>query len=218
MATLRIMIKGKKFVSHNNVDVEEFYSRYLKGNGWICKIYENGDFHCVATGTYNGGECRIKFKIEEGHLKLSLKIGDGTVKIIKKEKMDKWPIDGVIGLTSGPIHTRNAYFRDMDFQDFVEEYSITSIKSTSADGIYQLEKTVCEGCTTFEELIETDGNMLQIFEAEDYPNKDCKNVYQEVEVSNATWVIKKVFKSGVTKHKILFSEQSLSELQGLPKE
>ena len=142
MATLRIRVKNKKFISHNNVDVEEFFSRYVRGNGWICKMHDNGDFHCVATVVYNGTECRIKFKIEEGYLKLSLKIGDDQIRVLKKHEMDKWPDDGVIGLTSGPIPKRNAYFRDAEFQDFLDEYSITTVKSTVADCIYSLEQKI----------------------------------------------------------------------------
>ena len=71
--------------------------------------------------------------------------------------------------------------------------------------------------TVFEETIETDGRTIQIFEAEDYPNEQWKNVYQEIEVTGATWVIKKVYDSGNLTHKILYTDMDLKEIQGLPK-
>lgn len=217
MATLRIKVSDKKFVWHNNVRVEEFHDRYVRGNGWICIMHKNGDFHCVATGVYKGTPCRMKFKIEEGHQTLTLKTSDKEIQLIKEYEMDKWPDDGIIGLTSGLIPKRNAYFRDELFQEFLDEYGITSVKSTEADFIYPLEQKVCRGVTVFEETIETDGRTIQIFEAEDYPNEQWKNVYQEIEVTGATWVIKKVFESGNLTHKILYTDMDLKEIQGLPK-
>lgn len=220
MATLRIKIKDKKFVSHNNVNVKEFSDNYVEGNGWICKMHTNGDFHCVSTGRHHGVEWRVKLRIQDGWGKLTLKKGDGQVQILKKYELQNLPADGVIGLSSGPINRRWAYFRDEIFQNFLDEYGITAMRCEPANNIYFLQKEISKGTTIFEEKVETDGNANVIFESRDYPEgslKDSFMVYTEVEITEATWVIKRVISSGELTHKIVYTQGNPKEIEGLPK-
>ncbi len=110
MATLQIEFKGKKFVSHNGVNVEVATDTKIEGNGWIGEVDENGNFFFIATHYYKGVLHQLKFKIVNGYVKKILKIGDHMPKVVKSYKMPQWPIDGVIGLSAGYIDKRATYF------------------------------------------------------------------------------------------------------------
>lgn len=220
MATLKIQLKDKKFVSHNNVNVVFFSENYIEGNGWECSITGDGNFYCIATRFYGGERHQIKLNVKNGYVKLLLKIGDGRPRVLKAYKLEKWPNDGTIGLPSGFIDNRRAYFREIEFQKLLDEYGITSVRHISPNGVYPLIQKTLEDGEIFEEEMETDGNLKvtsndEVCFEEDY--SDADEHYYQAEVTDATWAIKKVSKSGKITHRILYTLDDPRYMDNLPK-
>lgn len=219
MATLRIEINDSRFVAHNGVNVETFSHNHVVGNGWECTLDERGNVSCIATQFYLGKRHQIKFNLKNGWVKLLLKINDEYPKALKSYKLNEWPVDGVIGLPDGYIDSRRAYFREANFQKFLEEKGISSVRCKNANGIYILMHEVIGEGTVLEEKIETDGNYKFILNRVKTIEDSSENhfeVYQEVEVNDATWVIKTVM-NRYTKLKILYTREDPKKIVGLPK-
>lgn len=219
MATLRIKFQDGKFVSHNGVAIEKFTPNYVKGNGWNCQVNENGDFYCVVREERYGKIHQLKFCSSKGRIKLALRIGDGESQILKTYKLDKWPTNGVIGLPSGFIDNRRPYFRYEEFQDFLDVYSITSVRRELSEGLYQLDKKVCESEIIKEEKIETDGH-IDFLQGDVFKCKDENSFIERTNamVSDATWVVKYTYIKGIRTQKILITWRNPKKIEGLPKD
>lgn len=221
MATLKIEFKDKKFASHNGVNAKVTTDTYTEGNDWIGKVDENGNFSFMATRYYKGVRHQLKFKITDGYVKKILKIGDDKPKVLKSYKMPEWPIDGVIGLSSGFIDTRATYFRTADFQHFLDEYGITAVRCESANGIYNLLRKH-DGCHSifFSEEIESDGKIKVISQDSAVNDKATEKPFDInyiAEVTDASWVIKNVWKFGELNNRILYTLDNPQQIVGLPK-
>ena len=220
MATLQIQIRDKKFVSNNGVNVQATTETYVAGNGWCGDIDENGNVDFYATRFYDGVRHKIKFQIVNGVVKKWLKIGNRTPKILKQYKLDKWPDDGVIGLSNGILTERVTYFRNASFQKFLDENHITAVRCESANGIYNLLQEHNGHMMIFSEYIETDGNFKVLSRDVDV-NETSKEkpfyIHEMTEVTDASWVIKTVSKWGEVKHRILYTLNEPQEIIGLPK-
>lgn len=221
MATLQIKFKDGKFISNNGVNVENFTSNNVKGNGWQCNANEFGEFSCIARKSYYGVKHQLKFYVKKGYVKTVLRVGSSKSILVKSYKADKWPMDGVIGLPSGFVDDRRPYFRNEEFQKFLDEYGITAVRYDLAGGMYQLDKKICDSQTIIEEKIETDGR-IEVLNEEvlNFDDEDKSTVVERstVEVSNASWVIKYVFVVGTKRHKILITMDNPKEIEGLPKD
>ena len=218
MATLQIQIKDSKFISHNGVNVEKFTDKYVEGNGWKCQIFLNGKIFCIASHYYKGNERLIKFIIQSGYVKLKVKVGDNQESLMKNYRLNQWSTDGVLRLSNNFTHPRCAYFREASFQRFLDEHGITSVRYESANGIYRVLQENDGENIIFKEEIETDGNVELIYNAVK-PRKEGNYfiVERDIEVSNATWVVKIVRKLGVVKHRILYTTDNPEKIIGLPK-
>ena len=209
MATLQIEFKDGKFISHNGVNVEEATSTHIKGNGWIGNVDEEGNLYFIAIWKRKKARHQLKYTITNGYVKKVLRIGNEKSIVLKSYRMEKWPIDGIIGLSAGDIDKRITYFRSSDFQNFLDEHGITAVRYESANGIYKL---IHESTTNFHEYIDTDGTAQTISQE----TKETET-NQKVEVTDASWVIKKVYNSGVLTHCILYTLDDPKQIIGLPK-
>lgn len=221
MATLRIEFKNKKFVSHNGVNVNEATETHIVGNGQEGEVDEKGNFYFIATQYYKGKRHQLKFKIANGYVKKLLKIGDGRPRVLKSYKLPNWPIDGVIGLPSGYIDERATYFRTSDFQRFLDEYGITAVRCESANGIYNiLQKHDGLHSMFFSESIESDGTVKVIskdIKVDEKSSAQPFDITEMIEVTDASWVIRTVWKYGELKHRILYTLDAPQQIVGLPK-
>jgi len=219
VATLKIQVKDSKFVSHNGVNIEEFAENYVKGNSWECRITENGRLDCIATEFYNKGERhQIKLKIDKGYAKVLLKIGDGRHRVLKTYRLEMWPQDGIIVLPTGFIDKRHPYFRNTEFQKFLDEFGLTAVKHESANGIYQVMMEHNGHAVVFNEDIETDGRVTEISVETHDESKDGQFcIKRMLEVTDATWVIKNVWRMNKYQHRILYTIDNPKEIVGLPK-
>lgn len=220
MATLQIEFKDKKFVSHNGVNVKVATETHIEGNGWSGEVDEDGNFYFIATQYYQKKRHQLKFKITNGYVKKILKIGDDITKVLKSYRIKDWPINGVIGLSAGYIDKRVTYFRTADFQHFLDAYGITAVRCESASGIYNLMQKYDGHSIFLFESIETDGKIEVISgdtEVDKEPEESIFDVNQMVEVTDASWVIKTVWRYSKINNRILYTLDDPQEIVGLPK-
>lgn len=218
MPTLKITLKNSRFADHNGTNVQFFSPTYVEGNGWECYIDSDGTIVCIAERFYNRERHSIKFKIKDGNVKLLLKIGNNFPCALKSYKLDEWPVDGVIGLPGGYIDRRRAFFRKASFQLLLDELGLTSVRYEPANGIYVILEKFEKGNLIFKEEIEdTDGcKELVLNDIDTSDEEETFTVRREIQVTDATWVIKKV----TTQDKILrilYTMNDPKETKNLPK-
>lgn len=221
MATLKIRIKDSKFISHNNVNVESFTEHEVKGNGWIAKIYHNGNITCIATGTENDGiEKELKCTFKNKIVKVHLRIGDKKPKIIKLYEFSEWNNDGMIGLSGGSIEKRRVYFRDKTFLDFLEEHKISSIQHMNPNMKFKISHGYRNGRLEFVEELHSDGELEQMYAYMRVPKwSDGKSFkkYYNAKATNATWVCKTSWMRGEIINRVLYTELNPVDIIGIPK-
>ena len=218
MATLQLIVKDSRFVEHNGVEVKIFTPTYVEANGWKCYLNDNGNITCIVDRTYN--DIRFKLEIKNGYFKISSKKGDMRPKILKSYRIAEWPADGVIGLPRDYLDSSRPYFREGKFQEFLNNYGLSAVKCEEASAIYTLKERFCMGEVIYKEEIEaSDGHIELIFndvhkvgDSEDGTLK----ILSKVQVTNATWVIKKVVK-GTKINRILYTTQNPQKITNLPK-
>ncbi len=113
MATARVMIKNGKVVDYMDRyfgSISEDAKKYF-GNGWEVTIVDGvdgrpGKIVCHSEREYSDGlyACHKEFALQ----------------------------DGTVGLAGGNITERYAYFRSEEFQDFLAEFNIDSVRRLSA--------------------------------------------------------------------------------------
>ncbi|MBQ2835629.1 MAG: hypothetical protein IJE68_02190 [Clostridia bacterium] len=220
MATLQLKVQESRFVEHNGVEVRTFSPTYVEGNGWKCYIDDNGNIVCIAEQDYNKIRYKCKIELKKGYVKLLLKKGSMYPEVLKSYKLEVWPVDGVIGLPGGHISSSRPYFREEKFQGFLEEHGLSAVRHGEASVIYTLKEKLRKGEVTYREEIEaSDGRTELIFNDIHKRENDEEGTFtilRKVEVTNATWVIKKVV-SGTKINRILYTTENPREITNLPK-
>lgn len=216
MSTLKVRIENLKFVSYNGADVETLEEKYLKGNGWECRIDDKGNLFCIAEELYRCCNLqRLELSIKNGEFKLVRTVNSGRPKVLKSYKL-KWPQDGVIGLQGGLIYKRRAYFREKSFQNFLDEYSLFSVREEAPNRSYSINEELFTNGDKFYEKIETDGKITVV--SENMTDKGTSYLINKiVTVSDAEWVIKTTVKKEKLKNRVLYTDQNLKHLKGLNK-
>ena len=219
MATLLIEVKDSKFVAHNNLKVKEFSETRIVANNWECIIDEGGNITCTTIRFYMGEQRKIKFSIKNGWVESIIKIGDRMPKVLKRNKLNCECTDGTIELMDGYFDKRTAYFSQYSFTKILEEHGISDIKGVSPNRIYQLLQVRDKDDFTFSEEIETDGeSRLETSEIKEEKNRKQQKITinQMVAVTNATWVVKTIWKKGVIEKRILYTLDNPRKIEGLP--
>lgn len=128
--------------------------------------------------------------------------------------------DGFIVLPTGYIDKRRPHFRKANFQKFLDENFLSAVRYESPNRIYRLLWEHNGHTVSFNEEIQTDGNCklipfpVGIDEKSDLGEDTNINM---MEVTDATWVIKTVYKLGEIKHRILYTLEEPRKIEGLPK-
>lgn len=220
MATLKVQIRNSRFIDYSGVEVKLFTPSKIKGNGWECCIDDKGNITCIAQQYYSGVRHTVKFTIKNSWVKLLLKVGDEKNRAIKSYKLESQPTDGIIGLPGGYIDKRRAYFRDAKFQEFLNEHQLTAVNSESANAIYVLHEEFYRGESIYREEIEdTDGRTELIFNDVSKHEEDEEGTFivtRQVEVTDASWAIKKVVNHAKVQ-RILYTSDNPKAILNLPK-
>lgn len=203
---LEIKIKDGKFVSSNNVNVEEFSDTYVRGNGWQCFIKVNGAIKCETISQENADMQQTKYFIiypnGSGQLKYR-KNEEPPIHLRKRYVVPKGCSikNGTIGLSSGTIEERYAYFRHEELQNFLEQYGINRIKKADPNDVYQgylvyndSENYYSTIITDGEEVIINDPSEIEKLSKNFSTSDDFIIRSEKIIVTNATWALKVVRK------------------------
>lgn len=99
MSTLKIEIRDNEFQSPNEGNVKKYKKNHLVCNGWECFIKKNNAISCITTQKYDEVAYRLMFKIfKNGEMLWLCQIGKDEECILKKSKLEEWPVNGVIEL------------------------------------------------------------------------------------------------------------------------
>ena len=201
MATLKLEIENGFFVGTNGCYVSIVEPTHVIANGWDCVIDENGTIRCDATRYYSDGEHSMRYVIQpNGFAKLTLKVPYDKVKTLRKgfvvSKGSKLS-DGLLGLAGGYIDERYAYFRDGNFQKFLNKFGITAVKHEDPNQKFSGFSNY-SGWGTASQDVFSDGNIEWDYEdapgsREYFEQPGCNpNLYSGTTyhtVTNATWAI-----------------------------
>ena len=214
------MVKDSRFIDHNGVNVEVFTPTYIKGNGWECTMDEFGNISCISKRVYRNKHYTTKFNLKNRWVKLIRKINKERPRVLKSYQLGEvWPPEGVIGLSGACDETQRAYFRESKFQKFLDDNGLTAVYNDSANGTFALFETwQGEEILLKEEIEATDGTKELIYnDVKVSEDKKALTIERRVEVTNATWTIKKVEQADGRFHRILYTTDNPKEILNLPK-
>lgn len=218
MATFRIDVRNGKFVGHNGIQIKEFSENHICANGWKCFITEHGAIVCMCKAKTPYGTRTKKFVLKKGETKITLKNEQGETRLIKQFKLEDWPVEGTIGLSSGNISERRAYFRPRIFQEFLDRHDLTAVSGIDPNRTYSLEDYK-NGEKFLTQKIISDGKIEYLGDEHCWLEKifdegDHK-MFRDYDVSEATWVI---IKSDGDKGKssVLYTLRDAEKIPDLP--
>ena len=189
MATLKLKLENGFFAGSNGVYLQSLTPTEVSGNGWDCRIHENGMIECICAREYADGVHSIRYAIQpNGFAKLTLRVPGQRDKVLKKgfvlrrgEKLS----NGTLGLAGGHVDCRYAYFRNESLTAFMEKYGLTAISREDPNQVFEL-RHVDDGRGTCRCVLTTDGSSeykgAELFER-------INGSYQSYEVTNASWAI-----------------------------
>lgn len=194
---------------------DKFNGEHAEINGWVCNCFSDGNICCVTNLQEDDGtKVTVQIALRHGNATVTRKKG-GTRIAKPKYKYINWPANGVIGLPNMNGNKQRPFYREQELQDLMEKHGITGIHYSDPNVPYQLKKYVVDGELKLQEqLIATDGKCI----VRGVNKEEREHLYTtvtEIEVQNATWVIKKVEKPNCTMY-IIYTEGKLEELKGLP--
>lgn len=226
MAILTIDVRGGKFVGHNDAYVTEYDEEHLFGNGWECYVKEDGAIVCICKRKCYDGQHTLQFKLKKGWAKLTLKINDNPRIILRDYPIqtNNGVVEGVIGLSGGYIDQRYAFFRNLEFGNFLKEHGLTSVSNENPNRVYNLETANAPYHYAGQKIF-TDGETKVVKESFGrtyyWRSKDPKTGYYEVfrkiSVTNASWVILASEENGRST-RILYTQKDFREIKNLPTE
>lgn len=201
MATLKIELENGSFVGTNGCYITTVEPTHVIANGWNCLIKEDGTIECNSVRDYSDGEHSMRYVIlPNGFAKLTLKVPYERVKTLRKgyviPKGTKL-CDGLLGLAGGYIDERYAYFRDGNFQKFLNKFGITAVKHEDPNQKFSGFSNYSGWGTASQEVF-SDGNIEWDYEdapgsREYFEQPGCNpNLYSGTTyhtVTNATWAI-----------------------------
>lgn len=232
MRVLEITLKDGKFVSTNNVNLEEFSDTYVRGNGWECSIKVNGAIKCktieedsetkeeIYVIIYPNGSRQVKYR-KNNERPILLKKGYVVPIGVGIE-------NGTLGISDGTIKERYVFFRHEALQNFLNEYGINKIIKANPNYVHQ-------GFLAFNDNENYSANILSDGEEEIIANtpEEKENIKKRLSqssdlivraektiVQNATWVLKTIRKrvgENVEIYRALYSLKNFKELSIPPK-
>lgn len=201
MATLTIRIENNFFVGTNGIKIRSIEATHVVANGWDCNIHEDGTIECISKKVYSDGVHSMRYIIKQnGFAKLTLKAPGKKLKTLRKEfvipKGYKLS-NGMLGLAGGKIDLRYAYFRDGNFQQFLDDHGISAIKHVDPNKDYLLRNALYGGgdCKSSlytdgqKQLLSTDLGRSDKWFEETHGMTSATECEKLIEVTGATWAL-----------------------------
>ena len=93
-------------------NVKRHKQNRLTANGWDCFIKPTGAISCITTQEYNGVKYKLMFKIfKNGEIVWLRQKADEEADVLRRLKLEKWPVDGIIKLPTGFDNKENTILR-----------------------------------------------------------------------------------------------------------
>ncbi len=201
MATLQIRMENGLFAETNGCYISKVEPTHVIGNGWDCKILDDGSIKCYATKKYSYGKWSMRYIIRpNGFAKLSVKNHRGEVRTLRTGfVVPKGTTigNGILGLAGGRINERYAYYRDIKFQEFLEKFGITAVKHEDPNQTFEGFSALTGIGSAFQEVY-SDGKVEKEYEddpgsREEFEQPGCNSslyrgtIYHTV--TGASWAI-----------------------------
>ncbi len=184
MATTKIDVRNGMFVSNHNGEVTK--SREVDINGYHGSVLDNGTIHFervsgdrgVSGDIFPDGRFRFdnRGSIKRGHVTLD----------------ENGKVNGTFGLHTS-TGSKYMYFRDAEFQDFLDTRGITAVSRKEPNGIFGgLVADSARGTAEFY-IEETDGKVEKLehedFRPESRRDENYLHGYDSYRISDATYVV-----------------------------
>lgn len=232
MATMKVSLCGGYFGEiFGSTQVWEKSPTCVVGNGWDCSIQEDGTILCESIRSYSDGIHSIRYKImPNGYARLTLKVPGERLKILRKgfvlprgRKLE----NGLLGLAGGNVDERYAFFRDEDFQNFLEDHGISAVQHENPNKVFRVRNARYGGGNCHSELY-SDGTVTRLSYSDgktadwerQSPGTSCFEVNEDFEVTAATWVLHTQSQHEGNSHncfRILYTLEDPTKLVGLPR-
>ena len=211
MSTSKIEIRNGKFVvvkelgydNNGKYITEEALQTSVEENGWSCFVTHSGKIICECEREYSNGLNAIRFVIKpNGFTSLTYVDPSGRKEIRKQgfvipKNRRGLPISGVLGLSGGNVTERYAYFRDAEFQAFLDRFGITAVKREDPNKCFSAPSIYCGGGDAYQKVW-SDGQIDWDYKDAEWwrnaseepgcnPNLYVGTSYHSV--SNATWAV-----------------------------
>lgn len=93
------------------IKVDTFHSDYVSGDKWVCRINPDGSINCKAEETRNNKHYATIFSISENGKIRGTRFVAGMKEEFLSCRIWKWPVDGTLLLSGGPIEKRSGFFK-----------------------------------------------------------------------------------------------------------
>ena len=211
MSTSKLAVREGKFVVYDwkydpnegSVPVERLDTFIENINGWTCFVSHSGKIICECEREYSDGLNTIRYVIKPNGFGSLVFVDPSGRKEIRKQGFvvpkhrRGLPISGMIGLSGGNVTERYAYFRDAEFQAFLDKFGITAIKRENPNQRFSAPSIYCGGGSASSELW-TDGSVTENYEDDEWflealkepgSNQNLYHGRSSYMVSGAKWTV-----------------------------
>lgn len=218
MATLQIKIRDGKFISINSKNIEVAESKRIKGNGWNCRINEEGEVTCNGAFYFRSKKHWVKFVLKNGFSELIVtKVGEKKTVMEIHEEIKKFPLDGTIYLPGNFSYTTIPFFRENgDLPAFLRKHGLTAFLEMDPNGKFNLTQERKGADIIYEDEVTSDGTVKLKFKRQEV-GKNNLIVFAEAQVLEATWVVKTTKQNGKIVARVLYAKGNPEKIKGLPK-
>ena len=211
MSTSKIEVREGKFViieefgydDKGNYITAEHLETKIEENGWSCFVTHSGKIICECEREYANGLNAIRFVLKpNGFASLTFTDPCGKKEIRKQgfvipKHRRGLPISGIIGLSGGNVTERYAYFRDAEFQAFLEKFKITAVRHENPNQRFSAPSIYCGGGDAYQKVW-SDGQIDWDYKDAEWWRKACEepgcnpNLYVGTSyhsVTGGTWAV-----------------------------
>lgn len=218
MRFFTIRIKSGEFDQVDGGSVSFFDSTHIKVEDWDCIITAKGSIISTCKASYPDGIHTLKYYVSQnGYSRLTLKIPGQKAEVLRKGFIlpkTKKLYDGYLTLSDEYIDTRIIFYRDISFQNFMDEHGIKHVKHKEPNNIFLLNKPINkEDGSIVRELLICDG---KVYDNRAYETKG----FFYLSVSDARWtvIIKDLVKDDIHRYfcTLYTLQKDLDTLEGVP--
>ena len=198
-----VVIKGFGYDDAGNYVSTKTLETSIEENGWTCFVTSTGKIICECKREYSNGLNAVRYVIKPNGFASLIYVDSSGKKEVRKQGFiipkhrRNLPISGMLGLSGGNVTERYAYFRDAEFQAFLDKFGITAIKRENPNRDYTWPAIYCGGGDA-SSVLWTDGSVQETYKDDEWFLEALKepganqNLYHgttRYTVSGAKWTV-----------------------------